>query len=70
MALTIEELQQRAAALEDMPRIIKIEAAMKRWGLKSKAATIYVLRLLETHGYVRHVKSGKKGEWILHETRP
>lgn len=68
MTLTIEELQRRAAALADMPRIVKVEAAMERWGLRSKAATIHVLRLLEKRGYVKHVpnkKGDKKGEWIL-----
>lgn len=65
MTLTTEELQRRAAALADMPRIIKVEAAMDRWGLRSKAAAIHVLRLLEAHGYVRHVQKGSSGEWNL-----
>jgi len=65
MTLTIEELQRRAAALADMPRIVKVEAAMERWGLRSKAAAIHVLRLLEKHGYVQHIRKGKSGEWHL-----
>lgn len=68
MTLSVEELQKRADALADIPRTIKVDEARKRWGLASKGATLYVLRLLEVHGYVRHIPTGgEKGEWILED---
>ena len=65
--LTDENILQMADALADMPRIIKVEKAMRAWGYKSKDSAWKILQRLAELGVVEHVieQGNEKGEWYL-----